>query len=335
MGPGNVERDRFDYNRAIGETNNEQMLLNLVRMRYRDVPVFMAVSSVLTQYVYSGSFGLNGVTGRGAGADADSFGGSATVRYTERPTISYAPMTGPEFASQLMTPIPAELVFTLMAAGWPAGELLQMSLERVNGVRNGPFRDSGGSDKSYASPDFERMVELIVEMAGTEALEYQKDPDTGAGVLVIVDGLGDEADASIAAFRSLVGLDPAVSRYRVVQRRVQRADDEITVRVRSLLALMGALSRRVEIPPAHLDQRLVGEDTSFNEASSQERALRIQSADERPTNAYVAVEYLGKWFYLENTDERSREAFGLVTYLYLMMATQPESAGPILTVPAG
>ena len=139
-GPGNVGRDRFDYNQVIGRSNNEQMLLNLVRTRYRDVPVFMTVSSVLTQYVYSGSACVNGFVGSANAADADSVGAAATLRYAERPTITYSPMTGPEFAEQMLTPIPAALLFSLAAAGWPAEELLGMGLERMNDVRNAPFR---------------------------------------------------------------------------------------------------------------------------------------------------------------------------------------------------
>ena len=39
------------------------MLLNLVRLRYLDVPVFLRVSSVVTQYTYEGEAGLEGRRG--------------------------------------------------------------------------------------------------------------------------------------------------------------------------------------------------------------------------------------------------------------------------------
>jgi hypothetical protein len=58
FGPYRVAPDRFNYNEAIAASANEQMLLDLVRLRYQDVPVFLVVSSVLTQYVYSCNAGI-------------------------------------------------------------------------------------------------------------------------------------------------------------------------------------------------------------------------------------------------------------------------------------
>jgi len=41
IGPATVIRDRFDYTSAVGESWKSQMLHNLVKMRYGDIPVFM------------------------------------------------------------------------------------------------------------------------------------------------------------------------------------------------------------------------------------------------------------------------------------------------------
>ena len=38
MGPGTVTRDRFDYGESVGESWKTQMLLNLVKLRYGDIP---------------------------------------------------------------------------------------------------------------------------------------------------------------------------------------------------------------------------------------------------------------------------------------------------------
>ena len=58
QGAKRVPRDRFDYNAALAQSTREQMLLNIVRSRYLEVPVFLTVSSVLTQYEYDSSIGL-------------------------------------------------------------------------------------------------------------------------------------------------------------------------------------------------------------------------------------------------------------------------------------
>jgi hypothetical protein len=60
IGPGTVARDRFDYISAISDSWKSQMLLNLVKLRYGDAPVFLDIASVINQYGIEGSFGFTG-----------------------------------------------------------------------------------------------------------------------------------------------------------------------------------------------------------------------------------------------------------------------------------
>ena len=63
--------------------------------------------------------------------------------------------------------------------------------------------------------------------------------------------------------------------------------------------------------------------------------LRIRSQGKLPSDAFAAVQYKGYWFYIANSDHRSKQAFGLLVYLFQMQAPQIKGAGPLITVPTG
>ena len=104
IGPGTVSRDRFDYVNAISNSWKKQMLLNLVKMRYVDAPLFMEVSSIISQYAIEGQVNLGATWSDSVFGDSQTVGGSG--KYTDRPTITYSPLTGEKFTRSLMTPIP-------------------------------------------------------------------------------------------------------------------------------------------------------------------------------------------------------------------------------------
>ena len=66
IGPGTVPHDRIDYGSSIGNSWKEQTLLNIVKLRYADMPIFLEVAQVIAGYqlqsALSGSFTLGNFT---------------------------------------------------------------------------------------------------------------------------------------------------------------------------------------------------------------------------------------------------------------------------------
>src|SRR5262245_45417744 len=60
LGPKTVTVDRFDYSVAIAESWKQQTLLNIVKLRYMDLPVFMDVASVVSGYSMQTGVSVNG-----------------------------------------------------------------------------------------------------------------------------------------------------------------------------------------------------------------------------------------------------------------------------------
>jgi hypothetical protein len=337
-GPGRLPPDRFNYNAAIAQSANEQMLLNLVRLRYSEIPVFLDVSSVLTQYRYMGSVGVEGSSGESLGDPLWSVGGSANIRYMEQPTITYTPLKGGEFAEQLLEPIPTDMVFSLVESGWPPEELMVMCFFRVNDLVNVPFDTELEEGEAERLQAFRTAMEQMIELARLNAVELERHEREGEEVRIIV--FNTQANplvqARIDAFKAHVGLDPTLSEFAVTRKTIRRETGEITVRVRSLLELMGFLSHGVEVPATHIeDQRVRPAAVATDGWARTMVPLHIQSSVDPPESAYVTVRHQDHWFYIAHDDHSSKQSFGLLGYLFQMQSPQQETMGPIITVPTG
>ena len=348
FGHNTLPTDRFNYNAAITQSRNEQMLTNLVRMRYIEVPEFLAVSSVITNYRYDRGLGLKAATGFQGLGDDSTYSGNANLGFSERPTITYAPLAGQEFSRQMLTPIPVEGIFSLGQAGWAIDILLAVGLQKINNVQNmsfGQIPDPGDLDRGrqFARDrerlrKFQRIIKLflvLTEKGGMELQRRQADPSP-LTFLIFNREAPAETQALINEFKQALGLDPERHAFRVTNREAGRADDEITIQSRSLLAIMSFLARGIDVPEEHRRRRyVVVVDDEGNEDAQPSLPLKVHSQKERPEDAFVAIQYQGYWFYVNHADITSKRTFALLIIMFQFQAPTATGAAPLLTLPTG
>jgi hypothetical protein len=347
QGAKRVPRDRFDYNAAIAQSTREQMLLNIVRSRYLEVPVFLTVSSVLTQYEYERSAGLGAIMEFGTGT-TDRGTGEANLRFSERPTITYLPVEGQEFSAHLLSDVPSEIIFAAAQAGWSVDVFMRIGIQRLGAVENMSFEIPaavyGDSKKSQESDfkkikRFERMMELIYILSDREIIEVQQIEENHKNerYLMIAERIPEDLRPLVAEMRQLIGLTGG-HRFRITDRVTNLKDDEISIQTRSVMAMMEFMARGVEVPPEHLKDGWVvdyGLQSSEGEASRKLIPFRMRSRKDRPENAFAAVRFRDHWYYIDEADIISKRALGLIIVLFRLQAPTPAGAAPILTLPTG
>lgn len=337
IGPRTVVHDRFDYAEAIGNSWKEQMLVNTVKLRYGDTPIFLDIASVISQYSVESQADLrlswvNPVTS--VATNTQSTGGS--VKYTDRPTITFTPLSGDKFARSLMKPIPPPAVLSLIQAGYPIDLVLRICVHSVNSVRN---RYGGSARARAADPEFYPLLESLrrIQDSGAIGLRVQKTNEM-EGLLMSFRGKVDApVDEDIRFVRKILGLDPAAGDFRVAYGSVAKDDKELAMLTRSIIEIIIDLASTIEVPPLHVEEKRVNptmpEDTV--QGVSVPPLIRIHSSPDKPADAFIAVPYRGHWFWIDDRDLRSKVLFSFLMLIFSLTETGGKEGAPIITVPAG
>ncbi len=333
MGPGTVTRDRFDYVTSISESWKRQMLLNLLKVRYADAPVFMDVSSVINAYELTGEVNLNGqvaAIGRG-----DQFvSGGAAGRYSDKPTITYQPLSGDKFTRSLMLPIPISGILSMIQSGYPADLVMRGCVSSINDLENA-FGGSGNPREG--DPKFYELITTIrkVQVAGGMGMRMKTTKDRNVVVLFLRPSTDEAIIALARRIRELLGLSETAREFEVVYGTYPENDTEIAMLSRSILQIMIDLASYFDVPQADLTR---GSVYGPQRTSEQERMfpplITVRTGPMGPGNAYVSVYYRNQWFWIEDDDRKSKEMFSFIMFLFSLTETGTPQAAPIVTVPA-
>lgn len=326
IGPQVVARDRFDYNGEVSRSWKEQTLLNIVKSRYMDMPVFLEVAQIVSGYTLESSVTLGANAVRSSPADTLSLGTQG--KWTDRPTITYAPLTGAQFNRNMLTPIPPAAVLFMMQAGWPIDLVFRVVVRSINGV------DSRGSDGLR----FERLVSLMRQLQQREVLgmrmQGEKVDQQQLVFFFRTRVLTPDEEAMLKETRSILSLPTGRSDFRVSFGATPTSDGEIAMLTRSMLQVLIDLGEYVDTPAADVSEgRALASQAPPGGANG--HLLRIKFSHERPQDGLVQVPYRGGWFWIDDRDVVSKRTFALVMIFSTLAETGARESLPLVTIPAG
>jgi hypothetical protein len=334
IGPPTVSRDRFDYTIAISESWKSQLLLNMVKLRYGDTPIFLDVANVINSYEISGGANL-GATGQFYPSYQANANIGATGFYANRPTITYSPLTGEKFSKSMLTPIPPSSIFFFIQAGYPVEAVFRILVQSINGIRN----SYGGIARAHpADPEFYLLIKRMTKIqdSGAYEIRVQKSTEREALAAVFSDKVDEKTEADITEVRKLLGLDPKTREFRVVYGSISSGSKEIAILSRSVLQVILNLASYIEVPETHLIEKRVS--PGFKDESAEGIAvpplMRILSSSEEPKDAFVTVSYRNHWFWIDDKDLKSKGLFSFLTFIFNLVDTGIKEGAPVVTIPA-
>ncbi len=331
IGPPTIARDRLNYNEAISDSWKAQILLNLVKLRYMDTPIFLDVAQIVGGYTLQTSANVGGQISSQRALQGNSLLLGAQALYTDRPTITYMPLTGDRFLRSLLDPVPPASVFRLMQSGYAADFVLMLSVDSLNGLRNRSFR---GGVPQPADPDFLRVLELLRKMQEAEGvgLRTTAGPDKERGIVMVLrqEDVSEDVIAMGREIRRLLKLSPTADRFNLVYSPLPLTPDELAVGSRSILQMMLALATYVEVPKADVEQRRT---VPMPEVRSAQPLLAVHCGKMHSQDAFAEVEYRGHWFWVDDRDWHSKRTFSTLLFLFTLSSGGTGENLPLLTIP--
>lgn len=335
VGPPSIRNGRAVYNDAINDTNNQQLLMVVIRERYSENASLLAVNSVTANVSVSTSTGLQFGFGNESNYAGNLVPFSASAVYEENPTVSYTPVEGQKYLRQLTSPVPLSLLVPLSESAVFPGSVFTALVGRVNSLANPLFVGPGAS----AGPGFARFVELASQLGRAEVLTWKDETAHGRGFIAVIHHFRVRYEAEVGELLRLLGLpEPPSGTGEIVipvsQGPDAAAGEGIVFTTRSVYDLVEIFSAAVDIPAADLEN---GAAISFPPVSSLGRRLHIRRASSKPDTAYVAVKLHQWWYYIDKTDQQTKQFFQLLTVLWsatVAESTAKAQKAPILMLPA-
>jgi hypothetical protein len=201
FGPHTLEKSHGEYNEAFRRVDSEELLLNIVRLRYNDSPAEVEVSAIAAQYELS------------ATAEARPFFAAEAARFVNpsvygtfttvlpfvgtsgstRPTLSLTPVQSGETVVRYLRPITLDGLVLFAETSWPISMIFRMWLEGMNGIPNAP--SASGPTRSFAPEyaQFRRATDLLQIIQDREELTFRNTEEDLPGDPIAVERVGGES----------------------------------------------------------------------------------------------------------------------------------------------
>lgn len=172
LGPSSIRAGRARYEEAIRETGEQQMLLNLVRLQYDDLPFFLQVTSVNAEMQVMASVGLKG----GYETSSWELVGNVGASVTEHPTVVYQPVQGEEFGRLLLTRVQDSSLGLLFHGNQKVSLLFKLFVHDFGRLHNQPIKAPTSPEQAAEYEEFKRVITSLDMLADHGTVDLDSEP---------------------------------------------------------------------------------------------------------------------------------------------------------------
>lgn len=341
IGPKNLSTDSMAYNHAVSDSIDSQVLLNIVRLRYRDIPTFLQVGIISSSYenFYSAGsdFRLDALNRRSVFSMTPRF----SVERNEKPTTTFQPLRGEGFVREMLSPISIQTLALLHNSGWRVDRILRCCVQRVNSLENAPSASGPTPDYAPQVTHFRELVSLFRELQMNSAMDLlkAKDPETGKVDYYLTFDKNRADPNTLARIWDLLDVEPGLERLRILASHGKpHRKDEILIDTRAPISVMYFLSQGVDVPAWHEEwgKVTVTVDAQGNRFDWDEvvgGVIKVHSGPICGQEPAVIVNYRGTDFYIDDSDLSSKSTFSMLSQLLALQTGAPEITPVILAIP--
>ncbi|MBS0980385.1 hypothetical protein JK174_06230 [Acetobacter thailandicus] len=341
LGSHRLGRDIEQYSDSMIESNKQQTLLNLVRLRYADAPGMLNTTQVISGYQLQQSSFL--------GVASDTFpirpNGGIAGQFQETPTFTFQPVTGDAYAYSFLRPLPPATLLPLAMGGLPIDILLRLSVQSVNMMSNNrPFSKNSDDLTAAANTQTTEFLELIhdlrvLQAAGLLSIQLEQDKASATDKTPphsrVYLSLTATDDAHLLAIeqkvKKLLHFSSRSSRVEIVYGVGEAQPGEVRLLTRSMLSILGQVAYQIQIP----DDEISSGSTRRNNTSQNEEdqsLIKVYSSHKRPHHDFVSVHYDDYYYWIDKRDFDSKLAFTMMQMLSELSKTT-QNPGSVVTIP--
>jgi len=318
-----VPQTRENFNLAIDASENEQFLLNIIRMHDGRSPYFVGVDSITTQSTLRARVEAKLFNQPGTSVTAGpSWNVGPTVEFSEAPTITYSPLQGSKFVSSMMMPLNSSLIVMLRSSGWSLPNILKLTVNRIGTLDNSRVSRHVVDDHNDENQDFNKFIDGVTALSAAGKIEGSITNYNGMPA-ILMHTTDQASGATLSKLLHLKGNYSNIILSRHTSRDVNTPENVVDLQTRSFLGIMNYVSYGIH------------DKESDNEAQYSANAgqFYVLTSNTEPLSATVKVNYNGKWYYIATNDTKSKATLVLLKLIYSLQVGDLKTNLPVVTIP--